>query len=269
MAEIEEVTIPEDLKESMNLAEQFGISLEEHEGFFDLEQVKMLVYGESGSGKTVFASTWKDCVFIDIDKGMSSITRRVSRIPIHSKPNQMAWEALVRAITFLEDPEAHNFKTVVLDSLNEMQTISMDYVIAKYPEIRRPYGGLASQSDYGKLLYDFDHEIRRMKALPLNVVFIGQVAPQQYETDVVQPQLIGKHTARNISRMMDIIGYLYKQEGGDGEATKKDRVMVFDAINHVTKDRSDMLPFNITNPTYAELYAYWEKQFEQPTEEGV
>jgi len=61
---------------------------------------------------------------------------------------------------------------------------------------------------------------------------------------------------------MDIVGYLYKQEGGEGDQQKKDRVMVFDAVNHVTKDRSDLLPFKITNPTFSELYAYWQKQFE-------
>ena len=265
--DVQDVEIPyHEITQVISFAEEFGIQLEEHEGFFDSDQVKFLVYGESGSGKTVFGSTWPSCVFLDLDKGMSSVTRKVGRIPISASPGQLAWDSLVRAISFLENPETHNFKTVVVDSLNEMQTFSMDYVIEKFPEIRRPYGGLASQSDYGKLLYDFDHEVRRLKALPMNVVFICQVAPQVYETDIVQPQLIGKHTARNVARMMDIIGYISKQEGGEGEQKKKDRIMVFDAINHVTKDRSDMLPFTITHPEHSELYAYWQKQFEQEKE---
>jgi hypothetical protein len=194
---------------------------------------------------------------------MSSITRKVSRIPVHgiSKENT-AWDALERAIGFLENSSMHNFQTVILDSLNEMQTIAMEDTIRKFPNIRRPYNDLAGQSDYGKMLDDFDKAVRRLRALPLNVVFICQVAPQQYETDVIQPQLVGKHTSRNIARMMDIVGYLYKQEGGEGDQQKKDRVMVFDAVNHVTKDRSDLLPFKITNPTFSELYAYWQKQFE-------
>ncbi|KKL59412.1 hypothetical protein LCGC14_2215640, partial [marine sediment metagenome] len=28
----------------------------------------------------------------------------------------------------------------------------------------------------------------------------------------------------------------------------------------------DMLPFTITNPMHSELYAYWQKQFEQEKE---
>jgi hypothetical protein len=265
--EIQDVEIPE-LTQTINLAQEYGIELEEHEGFFNLDEVKFLVYGESGVGKTVFASTWPDCVFLDIDKGMSSVTRRVSRIPIHSIPEQSAWDALSRAIGFLESSDLHQFKTVIVDSLNEMQTISMDHIIRKFPKIRRPYDELASQSDYGKMLDDFSKAVRRLKALPMHVILVCQVAPQVYEDDVIQPQLVGKHTSRNVARMQDIVGYLYKQEGGESADKEKNvRVMVFDAVNHVTKDRSDMLPFTVENPTFAQLYERWQKQFEEKSEE--
>jgi len=265
---IEEVEVPAEFEAIANIADEFGVVLEEHEGFFNLDEVKLLVYGESGVGKTVFASTWPECVFLDIDKGMSSITRRVSRIPINGTPDQTAWEGLLRSVTYLESGQ-HKFGTAVVDSLNEMQTISMDHIIDRYPKIRRPYDALASQSDYGKMLFDFDSTVRRLKALPMHVVFICQVAPQQYETDVVQPQLVGKHTSRNMARMMDIVGYLYKQEGGgEGDKDKKSRVMVFDAVNHVTKDRSDMLPLTIEDPRFSELYAFWQRQFDEVQEEA-
>ena len=261
---VEDINITKDIVTDRSIAEEFGIVLEEREGLFNLDQVRFLVYGESGSGKTVFASTWPDTVFLDIDKGMSSITRKVNRIPINSAMKQTAWESLVRAVNYLERTDLHDFKTVVVDSLNEMQVIAMDHVIEKFPEVRRPYKNLASQSDYGKMLDDFDKEVRRLRGLPMHVVFICQVAPQQYETDVIQPQLVGKHSSRNVARMVDVIGYLYKQEGGEGTGDrKKNRVMVFDAVNHVTKDRSDLLPNTIINPTFGELYAHWQKQFEQ------
>jgi len=261
---VKDIEVPLDIPQVISLAEEFGVELEEHEGLFNLNAVKFLVYGESGSGKTVFASSWPNAVFLDIDKGMSSITRRVSRIPISNKPSQSqtAWDSMQRAIAFLESTDLHKFETVVVDSLNEMQVIAMDDIIAKFPNIRRPYNDLAGQSDYGKMLDDFDKAVRRLRALPMHVVLIAQVAPQQYETDVIQPQLVGKHTSRNMARMADIVGYLYKQEGGEGTHQKKDRIMVFDAVNHVTKDRSDMLPFTIVNPTFAELYSYWQKQFQ-------
>jgi len=218
-----------------------------HEGKFNPEQVKMLVYGESGVGKTVFASTWPNPVFLDIDKGMASVNKEVFRIQIDT------WDDLIEASDFLAN-EKHPFKTVVLDSLNELQYLSMRNVVTSFPSIRRSYDSLPAISDYGKMLDDFDKIVRFMKSFSTNVVFIAQVAERKFDTDPVQPQFTGKSTARNISRMMDIVGYLDKRDSSEGAKT---RLMIFDAVNYVTKDRSDKLPQQVENPTYDGLLKYW------------
>jgi hypothetical protein len=90
------------------------------------------------------------------------------------------------------------FKTIVLDSLNELQSLSLRHVVAAYPGVRRPYDSMPGQSDYGKSLDDFDLVVREIRSIRKNIVFIAQVAPRAYETDPVQPQFTGKATARNI-----------------------------------------------------------------------
>ena len=244
---------PESASEYTNPAD-YGISVDRHSGEFDPNNVKSVVYGEAGSGKTVYASTWDIPIFLDIDKGLASVTKRVHRVEVN-------------AVTDVEDTikylngAAHPFRTIVVDSLNELQYIQMRHIIDKYPTIRRAYTDLPSQSDYGKLLDEFEKMIRRIKALPMNVVFIANVAPQVYETDTIQIQLIGKHMPRTVTRMVDIVGYLYKVEGGGGEKQSgKPRMMVFDAANYVTKDRSGVLPTTVQDPTYAKLYEYWKKR---------
>jgi hypothetical protein len=217
-----------------------------HEGKFDPEQVKFLVYGESGSGKTVFASSWPGAVFLDLDKGMASVKKQVHRVEINY------WEDLTEAVDMLANEE-HPFKTVVLDSLNELQHLTMRNVVKSFPGIRRSYDSLPAMSDYGKMLSDFDNMVRYIRSLALNVVLIAQVAPREYETDPVQPQFTGKATARNLSRMMDVVGFLDKREA-EGAKT---RVMIFDAVNYVTKDRSGNLPQSVENPTYSKLLPFW------------
>lgn len=229
--------LPEGLKERFSV----------HEGKFNREEVKFLVYGESGVGKTVFASTWPSCAFLDLDKGMASVKRHVYRFSIEY------WEDLIEAIDYLS-AHATPFKTIVLDSLNELQALSLRHIVRAY-QVRRPYESMPSQSDYGKMLDDFDLVVRDIRAIRKNIVFIAQVAPRTYETDPVQPQFTGKATARNISRMMDIVGYLDKRES---EGAKK-RVMVFDAVNYVTKDRSGVLPQAIEDPTYEALNRFWSR----------
>lgn len=240
--------------QEISTATNYGIRILRHEGEFNPNEVKFLVYGESGVGKTVFASSWPSVLFLDIDKGMASIDREVHRIPINR------WDHLEQAFIFLQK-EDHPFKTVVVDSLNELQYLRMRTLLKAYPNIRRAYDDLPSQSDYGKMLDDYEVMVRKLKSLSMNVVYICNVSSQQYETDLVQPQLVGKNSARNLARMMDIIGYIYKVEGG-GEGSK-DRHMVFDAVQYVTKDRSDVLPETIKNPTYEELYKHWQERFKK------
>lgn len=240
---------------SISEATSYNIRIERHEGEFNPNQVKFLAYGESGVGKTVFASSWPGAVFLDIDKGMASVSRKVYRIPIST------WDQLEQAERFLAHEE-HPFKTVVVDSLNELQWLKMRTLLKDFPKIRRAYVDLPSQSDYGKMLDDYEVMVRKLKALSMNIVYICNVSSQQYETDLVQPQLVGKNSARNLARMMDIIGYLYKVESGGEDEERKSRIMVFDAVQYVTKDRSDVLPELLTNPTYAGLYEHWKERIQ-------
>lgn len=240
-----------------SLGDDYGINLQVHEGDFNLNQVKFLVYGESGAGKTMFASTWPNCVFLDIDKGMASITRQVHRINVDS------WEDIQKAYQFLKSGD-HAFTTVVVDSLNELQYLAMRTIVNKYPNIRRAYDNLPSQSDYGKMLDDYEKMVRHIKGLSMNVIYICNVSAQEFETDTVQPQLVGKSSARNLSRMVDVIGHLYKTEGGDDAKT---RVMVFDAVNYVTKDRSGVLPQTMQDPSFDLLYKYWVQRSRSVSED--
>jgi hypothetical protein len=58
------------------------IAVEKVMGEFNPHRVRMLVYGESGIGKTRFASTWPHTLFVDIDDGMASVDAPCHRVPI-------------------------------------------------------------------------------------------------------------------------------------------------------------------------------------------
>jgi len=227
--------------------EEGRLMLETHSGVFNTKRVKMLVYGESGVGKTRFGSTWDEVVFLDIDGGLDSVKLKVGKFGIE------LWEDLEEAFEFIEQSE-HGYKTVVVDSLNELQEKCMEYLIRKFPAIRRAYQDLPSQSDYGYMLHRADKMVRDLKSLPMNVIFVAQSEARQYETDPIVPQLVGKKTARNYCRMMDIVGFMDKSENAEGETI---RVMTFDGQLQVTKDRSDALPQIMEGPTYEQIMSFW------------
>lgn len=211
-------------------------------GGFDVTHTRFLVYGESGIGKTRFAATFPKVIFLDIDDGLASVDWEIARIPVNS------WDELYEAYTYLAEGD-HEFESIVIDSLNEAQHLALQNTVDKFPSVRRSYESLPAQGDYGKMLSDFDNMIRALKALPYHIVYIAQVASAERETDIVQPQLVGKASSRNVCRKMDIIGYLYRE-------TDK-LAMSFAASEFVTKDRSGRLPSVVHNPTFAKLHNYW------------
>lgn len=227
-----------------------ALTIRTHIGKFDSTKFKMLIYGESGTGKTRFASTFPKVIFADIDKGMSSVDRKVDAVDIET------FEQLQDLYEFLRESE-HSYETVVIDTLNEMQRIAMHATVEDFPSIRRAYDDLPSQSDYGKMLHDMTELTIKFAHLPMRVVFLAQVISRQFDTDVLQPQLIGKNTARDICRKMDIIGYIYKSEKEAPNSSKKLSEIAFDVSDYVVKDRSFKLPAILIDPSFEKLNSYW------------
>lgn len=213
-------------------------------GGFNPELVRFLVYGESGVGKTRFASTWPNCFFIDLEKGMASVRTTVDRVQTDD------WDVVVEVFKALRRDCPYD--TIVIDSLNELQKIIMANIMKKFPNVRRSYDNTPQVGDYGKMLNDFNEVIRRFMSLPTHLVLIAQVQSQVYETDLVKPQLTGKNASGDVCRLMDCVGYLHKIDDEDST-----RALAFDATRFVSKDRSDLLPKTIFNPTFESLAESW------------
>lgn len=228
------------------------LNIQQHSGQFNPEQAKLLIYGETGTQKTRTASTFPGVIFADIDHGMSSVTEQVDNVFIEDSIE--GFKQLKDLYSFLKAGN-HSYETVVLDTLNEMQRVIMRFTIEEFTTVRRSYGTLPGQSDYGFMLNQFMELTRDFINLPMRVVLLAQVNSRVFDTDMLMPQLIGKNTAREILRKMDIVGYIYRTEG---EGDHKLPAMSFDSIECVTKDRSNRLPANLTNPTYSRMAAYWK-----------
>jgi hypothetical protein len=226
------------------------LTIETHSGEFDPSTAKILIYGESGVGKTRFASTFPSVIFADVDQGMSSVTNRVARVGIDQF---IQMESLYQFLLAGE----HEYETVVIDTLNELQRVAMHATIEDFPSIRRAYDNLPSQSDYGKMIHEFIELTLKFIKLPMRVVLLAQVNSRQFDTDVLMPQLVGKNSAREICRKMDVIGYIYKSGTEDSDHHKLPEIC-FDSMQYVTKDRSFKLPTVVTEPDFDSIAANWD-----------
>jgi phage nucleotide-binding protein len=225
------------------------------EGGFNQKEAKILIYGESGAGKTYFSGKWPNSLFLAADKGVGSVSWPFDYSPMKT------WDDLYDAWDYL-DQHPTRYEAVVLDSLNEMQAIAMQNVLKEFPKVARPYNSIPGESDYGKQLWDFEQMYRAFVSLPMVVIFTAQVDQKQFSTDAILPQLTGKKTARNLLRFMDVVGYLYLSNEKTDE-----RTMLFKSTQFVTKDRSGTLPAALVAPTPEKIMAcFSQRKFVNPEE---
>lgn len=153
--------------------------------------IKALIYGDSGVGKTCFASTFPGPIAVfDFDNKLISAFNYLratdpakaeqikyesfSTNKVSEKPYRAFHAALARLETLVREGK-FPYKTVVLDSLTLYSEAMMADTIQSNPNIKRAIPGHPAMTDYGLVGTYFRNDIGRLLALPCNVVCIGHV----------------------------------------------------------------------------------------------
>lgn len=214
--------------------------------------VKLLVYGYSGAGKTVFASTAPRPLLIDVEGGTMSIRqfgRKVDVVRITS------FEQLKSVYNSIET-DGSKWDTIIIDSLTELMkssmTAVMGEVVAQNPRRDPDIPGL---QEYGKNAEIIRKVIRRFRDLPKHVIFTCltlDTTDQDTGLPVAKPALTGK-MANEVPAYMDVVGRLIKRRNRE-DATKIDRILQLDSDDtFVAKSRHSGLGSELLFPDFAEM----------------
>lgn len=199
----------------------------------DVPFLNVLVYADSGAGKTVFAGSDVDVLFIaPEDSGTLSALRMGStaqKWPIRR------WEDLMEAAdyfwTMAENGEKIPFKWFSVDSLTEMQDMAMRYVLQetkKEKEAKDQDPTIPQIQDWQKFYIIFENMVRSFNDLPVNVLYTA-LSRKEEDADANEfliPDIRGKDygVAMKIVSLMTSYGYMkvgvVKETGEDGTEKK-------------------------------------------------
>lgn len=196
------------------------------------EQIKLCIYGNSGTGKTCFATSFPTPLwFCDFDGKVSSAAnfwraKDPKRLEGISYENFSGYQAQGGIRVFqkfdamLRELETKcPFKTVVLDSLTTFTDALMQHVIQENPNTKRFNRDTPVLQDYGLLNQYFKTVMRRLLALPTNLVVVGHIK-------VTEDQITGEtiHRPALSGQLPELLPVLFQEvyrsytETKDGKA---------------------------------------------------
>jgi phage nucleotide-binding protein len=218
--------------------------------------INALWYGNPGAGKTVLAGSadavpeLRPVLFIDVEGGTLSIRERYPEVDVI---RVQTWGDMQRLYDDLYDGK-YDYKTIVLDSLTEIQKFSM-YSIMEAVVLDNPDrdSEVPAIRDWGKNIEQIRRLVRAFRDLPMHTIITALAATEKDSktgTIVTRPSLSGK-LAMEVGGFVDIVGYLYTKAVDDNVMRL---LLTTGTDRQVAKDRSDTLPTILEAPDMTKLY---------------
>lgn len=222
------------------------------------EFLNILIYGDSGIGKTVLSGSasavpaMSPVLVLDIEGGTRSLAHRY---PDAKAVRIKNFDHLNKVYNDLRKMN-HGFKTVVIDSLTEARAFGMYEIMRRALQTdpdRDP--DLPGIGEWGKSSEQTKKLIRAFRDLPMHTIFVclAKTDKDKKGRSLTSPMLPGK-LGSEVAAFLDVVLYMYKKEDPDDETVKRYLLSQY-TDEFVAKDRTDALPPVLEDPTMEKLFA--------------
>lgn len=191
------------------------------------DYVNLLVYADSGVGKTVFGCSDDDVLVIAPEDNGTLSAKRFGSTAMKWKVS--SWKDIVAAYDWLYQQETIPFNWVFLDSLTEMQDMAMRDVMEEAMKLNPARDPDVPQlQDWQPYFRKFERMVKAFNSLPVNCIYSALQQDEENEDGerVVLPMIQGKGTqfAKKTASWMTSFGQMRvarKKAGVEEDGTQK------------------------------------------------
>ena len=137
----------------------------------DLSDFTIFLYGPPKAGKSSWASTFPDAVFLATEAGLNSLSTHKVDVDV--------WETLLEACREFAEGK-HKFKTLILDTVDNAWFLCRRYICEKYKVDYE--GDLSFGKGHSLVLNEFTRVITKLSMLPYGLVLISHASIQEIQT---------------------------------------------------------------------------------------
>lgn len=188
--------------------------------------IKMMVYGQAGMGKSTYALSAPKPLLLDFDNGVKRINnahlREVDTVQISS------WNDIKTVLREDLSP----YQTIVVDTVGKM----MDYIIDF-----KCNGGIPNISSWNGINAEFSWFVREISALNKHIIFVAHRDTRKEGDDTVFIPALREKTYNSIVTELDLLGYI--------EAKGRVRTITFDPTSRNDGKNTCNLPAAMNIPT--------------------
>lgn len=161
--------------------------------------MKVLIYGNSGTGKTCAACSWPiPILYLDFDSKVDSAAAfyaddkaRLEQIEVRDLSSKMEHDPIEEMLKIIDKeliPQQKTgkmlYKTLVIDSLTTFSSAVLNHIVRTNPGIKRvvsKQGAQPGMQDFGILKRELTKLIPGILSLPLNVIMLAHVKTERDE----------------------------------------------------------------------------------------
>lgn len=202
------------------------------------QNVKMMVYGQAGMGKSTFALSAPKPLLLDFDNGVKRVNTAhlddsVGIVQINS------WQDIMNLLNYNKNDLAE-FDTIVVDTIGKM----IDYIIQYRCNGRSP-----QIQDWGTINNDFKWFTSSLSLLNKNIVFVAHRDTRKEGDSTVYIPALREKNYNSIVTDLDLLGYLeMRNENG-----QQIRTITFDPTSRNDGKNTCQLPGCMQIPTILDV----------------